>query len=59
MARLRGLRRDDRGSSLTELLVVMLILGLVVATTAALTIGFQRTNAQNIARQDQVDMALR
>ena len=48
---------DDRGTSLPELLVVMLILGIIAAATAALTIGFQRTNAQNITRQDQVDAA--
>lgn len=57
MAGLRERLRGDRGGSLTEMLVVMMILGIVVATTASLTIGFQRTNAVNIARQDQVDMA--
>jgi type II secretory pathway pseudopilin PulG len=49
--------RDDRGTSLVELVVVMLILGLVVAATVALTIGFQRTTSQNITRQDQIDVA--
>lgn len=48
---------SDRGTTLTELLVVMLILGIIVAATATLTIGFQRTNAQNISRQDQIDAA--
>ena len=52
----RALRRDE-GSSLPELLVSMLILSFIIAATATLTIGFQRTNAQNIARQDQVDVA--
>ncbi|MGV8967937.1 MAG: PulJ/GspJ family protein [Cellulomonas sp.] len=47
----------DRGTTLTELLVVMLIMGIVTAATAALTIGFQRTNAQNVSRQDQIDTA--
>ncbi|WP_259310424.1 type II secretion system protein J [Cellulomonas sp. P24] len=48
---------DERGTTLSELVVVMLILGIVTAATAALTIGFQRTNAQNITRQDQIDVA--
>ncbi|AEE46132.1 PulJ/GspJ family protein [Cellulomonas fimi] len=48
-------RRDDDGSSLPELLVSMLILSFIIAATATLTIGFQRTTAQNVARQDQVD----
>jgi prepilin-type N-terminal cleavage/methylation domain-containing protein len=53
----RGAERRDRGSTLTEMLVVMLILGIVVAATATLTIGITRTTGQNIARQDQVDAA--
>lgn len=48
--------RDDRGTSLTELLVVMLILSFIVITTTSLTIGMQRTTAETISRQDQVDM---
>lgn len=48
---------DDRGTSLVELLVGMLILGMVIAATTTLTIGFQKTNAQNITRQDQIDIA--
>ncbi len=48
---------DDRGTSLTELMVVMLIMGVVVAATVTLTIGFQRTNAENMGRQDQIDAA--
>jgi prepilin-type N-terminal cleavage/methylation domain-containing protein len=56
--RLRVVRQHrDRGTSLTELLVVMLIMGIVTGATAALTIGFQRTNAQNVSRQDQIDTA--
>jgi prepilin-type N-terminal cleavage/methylation domain-containing protein len=60
MTRRRSLAWDDqreRGSSLTELLVVMLIMGIITAAVASLTIGFQRTNAQNISRQDQIDAA--
>jgi Tfp pilus assembly protein PilW len=48
--------RDDRGTSLTELLVVMLILSFIVITTTSLTIGMHRTTAETISRQDQVDM---
>lgn len=48
---------DDRGSSLTELLVVMLITSVVMVTVVSMTIGFQRTNAQNVVRQDQIDAA--
>ncbi len=58
MTRLRGRAiSEERGTTLSELVVVMLILGIVAAATAALTIGFQRTNAQNITRQDQIDVA--
>lgn len=58
MRRLLGrTSRDERGTTLAELMVVMLILGIVAAATAALTIGFQRTNAQNVSRQDQIDVA--
>lgn len=47
----------DEGLSLTELLVSMLILGILVAATATVSIGFMRSNAQTISRQDQVDAA--
>lgn len=47
----------DSGFSLTELMVTMFVMGIVVAATVSLTIGFQRTNAQNISRQDQIDSA--
>ncbi|WP_456824789.1 PilW family protein [Cellulomonas sp. P5_E12] len=50
-------RRDERGTSLAELLVTMMILSVVIAATATLTIGFQRTNAQSIGRQNQIDVA--
>lgn len=49
--------RRDAGTTLTEMLVVMLIMGIVVATTATLTISMNRTIAQNTARQDQIDVA--
>ncbi|KQY25658.1 hypothetical protein ASD16_06555 [Cellulomonas sp. Root485] len=35
----------------------MMLLAVVIATTATMTISFQRTNSQNIARQDQIDVA--
>lgn len=50
-------RRADEGLSLVELAVTMMIMGIVVATTATLVIGAQRTNAQTIARLDQVESA--
>lgn len=43
--------------SLTELAVTMMITGMVVATTVTLVIGTQRTNAQTIARLDQIETA--
>jgi prepilin-type N-terminal cleavage/methylation domain-containing protein len=49
--------RSEQGSTLTELLVVMLIMGIIMSALTALTIGFQRTNAQNLTRQDQIDAA--
>ncbi|MBX9245858.1 hypothetical protein ICW40_13705 [Actinotalea ferrariae] len=49
------LSRDDAGLSLTELLVTMLITSLVVIATMSLTIGFQRSNAENVLRQQQID----
>lgn len=50
-------RERDLGMTVVEMAVVMLILGIVIAATATLTIGFQRTNAENVARQDQLDSA--
>lgn len=56
--RLRERRVEgERGTTLAELVVVMLILGIIAAATAALTIGFQRTSVQNVNRQDQIDAA--
>lgn len=56
-ARDARLAAPDRGASLTELLVVMLITSIVMVTAVSMTIAFQRTTAQNITRQDQVDAA--
>jgi len=53
----RATARRDAGMTLTELMVVMLIMGIVVAATATLTIGMSRTTGQNVARQDQIDVA--
>ena len=50
-------RGRDRGMTITEMAVVMLILGIIVAATATLSIGFTRTNAENVSRQDQIDIA--
>lgn len=50
-------RRVDEGLSLVELAVTMMIMGIVVAATATLVIGAQRTNSQTIARLDQVESA--
>lgn len=47
----------DEGLSLVELAVTMMIMGIVVAATATLVIGAQRTNSQTIARLDQVESA--
>lgn len=48
-------RRGDAGTTMTELVVVMFIMSVVVLATATLTIGFERTNAQTNARQEQID----
>lgn len=54
--RSRGLE-GDRGTTLTELLVTLLIFSMVVAATITMAVGFARTNAENISRQDQIDSA--
>jgi prepilin-type N-terminal cleavage/methylation domain-containing protein len=46
---------EDRGSSLTELLVTMMVFAVILTATGALTIGFMRANAQTVNLQDQVD----
>lgn len=43
--------------SLTELIVTMFIMSVVIIGAVSLTIGFQRTNAANLARQDAIDTA--
>ena len=43
--------------SLVELSVTMMIMGVVIAATATLVIGVQRTNAQTINRLDQIESA--
>lgn len=50
-------RGSDAGTTLTELMVVILIFSIVAITTATLTIGFSRSNAENVSRQDQIDEA--
>lgn len=57
LRRLRSRSDDDRGVTLVELMVTMIVTALVAAMTAALVIGVQRTNQENISRQDQVDAA--
>lgn len=54
MRRLRTGARDA-GTTMTELVVTMFILSLVVVATMTLTIGFERTTAENVKRQDQID----
>jgi len=49
--------RGESGTSLVELMVSMLILGVVLAATVTLAVGFERTTAQNTARQEQLDSA--
>lgn len=59
MARL-GRRRStstDAGLTLVELIITTLITGLIAALTTALVIGVQKTNQQNVTRQDQIDDA--
>ncbi|GEL93479.1 type IV pilus modification PilV family protein [Cellulomonas composti] len=50
-------RRDESGTSLVELAAAMFLFGIIVASVATLSIGFARTNAENMNRQDQVDVA--
>lgn len=47
----------ERGMTVVEMAVVMLILSIVLVATATLAIGFTRTNAENVSRQDQIDVA--
>lgn len=60
IARLRrtvAVRRDDQGTSLTEMLVSMTVFSVLLAALATISIGFMRTNAQSMTRQDQIDVA--
>lgn len=59
---IRALRRRlpaerDRGFTLTELITVMFIMGIVISAVAALSIGFIRTNSESVNRQTQLDAA--
>ena len=45
----------DAGTTMAELVVVMFVLAILAAATATLTIGFERTTAQSMQRQDQID----
>lgn len=56
MKRFRELRKDA-GLTLVELMVATAITGLVAILTTTLVIGVQRTNQENVLRQDQVDHA--
>lgn len=47
----------EQGTSLVELSITMLIMGVVVAATAVLVIGAQQTNAQTMNRGDQIQEA--
>ncbi len=49
--------KPDRGTTIVELTIVMLVLGIIVAATATLAIGFTYTNAKNTNRQDQIEDA--
>lgn len=52
---IRRIRGDDAGTTIVELAVTMLIMSIVAVATLTLVIGFERSNAQNMARQDQID----
>lgn len=59
---MRAMRRRwtmerERGTSLVELSITMLIMGVVVAATATLVIGAQQTNTQTTNRGDQIQEA--
>ncbi|MEN0128152.1 MAG: hypothetical protein AAGC49_01840 [Brevundimonas sp.] len=56
-ARLSARTEGERGTSLAELLVAMMIFSVIVAVLATLTVTFTRTNSQVMTRQDQVDTA--
>lgn len=54
MRRLRG-RPRDAGTTMSELVVVMFVLSIIVIATMTLTTTLQRTNAQTLNRQEQID----
>ncbi len=51
------LRRKDSGLTLVELMVSTMITALIAILTTTLVIGVQRTNQENVSRQDQIDAA--
>ncbi|GAB2458697.1 prepilin-type N-terminal cleavage/methylation domain-containing protein [Xylanimonas ulmi] len=50
-------RQREAGVTLAELVVVMMVGSVVLALVGALTVGLLRSNARNLARQEQVDAA--
>lgn len=50
-------RRGDDGTTLTELNITMIVLSVILVATTSLIIGFQRSNAENMSRQEQIDSA--
>lgn len=55
MRTLRARLRQDDGVTLTELLIVLLVSSIIAVLTTTLVIGVQRTNQDNMVRQDQID----
>jgi hypothetical protein len=53
----RPLAPRDQGTTLTELNVTMIVLSVVALATTSLIIGFERSNATNTSRQEQIDTA--
>jgi len=47
----------EHGTTLVELNVTMIVLSVVVLATMTLIIGFERSNATNTSRQEQIDTA--
>lgn len=50
-------RVREQGTTLVELNVTMIVLSVVVLATMTLIIGFERSNATNTSRQEQIDTA--
>ncbi len=57
MRRMSSRPQGERGTTLAELLVSMTIFSVIMAAVLAIAIGYHRVSAQNIARQDQLDVA--